>query len=673
MKKYILLILTTIIFSIAHAPPTSAASLVCSPLEIVWLRGSGQALNDTDYKSFTRAIRGKFQLEQTSPDFSLTELEYPAVSVSPTTYVGLVNSFGAYFSSGQEFAYGASVNTGVSQLINHYRNRLSDCPDTHFVFAGFSQGAQVIADALPQLDPNRIIYITLFGEPRLSLPEGIGAFPAACRGNALSEYRVWAPNCYTHTGALGARSPYIPDGWDDKVGLWCNSRDIICGSSKTFADMSLSAAGHKEYRSNGQMSVAASKIYNRLTQELPSDYFRPIELIESYHLIPPLQPAMDTVLIVDSTGSMGKHIDALRTPVLEFIRESSALYGRTAIIEYRDEEDEPEFPRVLCDFFCTPDEVEAKLLAISPDLTTGNDPPEGLLLALMTAYDSLDWRTGATKNAIVLTDNTFHDPDRTSSAIITLPKIVFRSKQIDPVNTFIFTTMDMNSNSKLQALASQTDGALFPLDLSSDPTDETTKAFRRITSRPVALLALDHYYAKPGDTVTLNAGLSYGVTAPITKYEWDFDADGIYDHESSSYKASFVANSSYRSSGLVVVRVTDSHGLSATMSAAVDITNFPPDLQEPPGASAPPPAQQIVDEDTPPQNNPTKTAETLASASSPKPPFSPMTGAAIGTDATKRNLLGVSIAAIILILWISKQFWSQGAQATSVVTQQSSY
>lgn len=431
--------------------------------------------------------------------------------------------------------------------------------------------------------------------------------------------------------------------------------------------MSLSATGHDEYRTNGQMNIVANKIFLSLLDNFSNDeLYSSLEPQPFIELIPPLQPAMDTVLVVDSTGSMSKFIDAFRQPALEFARESIALGGRVAIVEYRDVSS-PDYPLVLCDFSSSIEQVELLLGNIVPDLRSGGDPPEGLLLALMTAYNQLSWRDGATKSAIVLTDASYNDPDKTLSAILTLGKIAYRSKQIDPVNTYVITNPNNAIDSRIQNLATTTDGAVYNQDLETATIDSLLGVFHEIASRPVAVLSLNHYYAKPRETVTFDASLSYGVTAPIIRYEWDFDADGSYDFASSSPATSFTFGAEYVLDGLVVVRVTDSNGLVGTMSAVVDIVSFPPSQSEP----ATPVTTTAPSVSTPDPSSPhlvTTEDDTTSRVS-----LAPSTGAISNSQSASPDLRSATLAVIILLLWISKQFWLRGAPATSVVTQWSSY
>lgn len=171
--------------------------------------------------------------------YRTTDLEYPAVSVlEPFT-----NVVGAYLSAGKYYEFGKSVNAGVSALRRYYSDVAASCPDTKWVLAGYSQGSMVVSEAVKSFRHSNVLYIALFTDPQLSLPEGKGFFPDACSGKNLSEYRVYAPVCRTNTGRLKARNPYVYGELSGKYGLWCGPNDYICGST----EVPFNNGGHTDY------------------------------------------------------------------------------------------------------------------------------------------------------------------------------------------------------------------------------------------------------------------------------------------------------------------------------------------------------------------------------------------------------------------------------------------
>ena len=231
----------------------------CRDVEFVFARGSGQVQNTgPTYAEFEKRMAAAAQAVHAS--YRVTDLDYEAVAIRTDNVLGI------YSSAGEAYDFGHSVDTGVSELWRYY-NSLSGCNRTHWVLGGYSQGAMVVARALARLESSRVTYVSLFGDPKLYLPEGKGFNPPACRQQNLSSYRVYVPNCDTDDGILGERNPYIPDGFEGLMGLWCNYDDFICGSSKN----PLRNGGHSQYVSNGSIYQAAIIIQSRLYDKKP-DY-----------------------------------------------------------------------------------------------------------------------------------------------------------------------------------------------------------------------------------------------------------------------------------------------------------------------------------------------------------------------------------------------------------------
>ena len=208
--------------------------------------------------------------------YKIMDLEYPAVSVSVPNLTGV----GAFISAGKSFKFGRSVQTGVGSLVAYRSMVQMNCPDTRWILMGYSQGAMVVAQALKYFKVGELVYAGMFGDPELYLPEGRGAWPAACRGKNLSPYRVFVPNCHADNGSLGTRKPYEIDRFRGKYGLWCNNGDFVCGSSKNL----FNNGGHVEYRNGAYLQAFAivDKILTtnrvstnsvRLMREAPSEIY----------------------------------------------------------------------------------------------------------------------------------------------------------------------------------------------------------------------------------------------------------------------------------------------------------------------------------------------------------------------------------------------------------------
>ena len=403
-------------------PRTIVQAKSCPDLRVIFARGSGSERNNSqDYLNFKETIETK--LTTTDLRYEFIDLDYPAIGI---TDFGIM--LGAFFGAGDAYEFGESIKTGVNNL-THIVNDVS-CPGTKYVIGGYSQGAMVVSQALGGLNNDRVIYAATFGDPKLYLPEGKGAIPAACRGDNLSDYRMYVPDCRAYKGLLGAYIPYEPAEMVGKKGTWCNKMDIFCSSF-------FSITNHVSYVADNLYEDASKVIFDKITKT-----FGIVNTISSPH---------DTAILIDSTGSMASMIEKYKTEALRLARETLASGGRVALYDYRDLDD-PYQPVKHCDFnTCTLDLVELELNKIYAG--NGGDTPESLLSGSLHVMRDLEWKRGATKSLVVLTDADFLSPDRDGT---TFDQVVSLSKRIDPVNFYIITTAEYGE--VYEELASQTDG-----------------------------------------------------------------------------------------------------------------------------------------------------------------------------------------------------------------------
>ena len=404
--------------------PRMAVASSCPDLRVVFARGSGgERWKDNNYLAFKSAIETK--LATVNLNYEFIDLDYPAVGVGVDK---LDVTLGALIGSGNAYEFGDSIKSGIKNLKNMVNSNA--CPGTKYVVGGYSQGAMVVSKALSSLDSSKIIYAATFGDPWIYLPEGVGVMPAACKGKNLSDYRKYVPDCYAYKGLLGANVPYRTEALVDKVGTWCNKRDVFCSSHYNVSD-------HLGYIADDLYDDASKVIFDKITKAfgLPNT-------ISSPH---------DTAILIDSTGSMASMIEEYKAEALRLARQTLASGGRVALYDYRDLDD-PYNPVEHCDFnSCTLEVFERELADIPTD--GGGDDAESLLSASFHVMTSLKWKYGSTKSLVVLTDANFLAPDRDG---MTFDEVVAMSKRIDPVNFYIITNSEHGDDYKL--LASATDG-----------------------------------------------------------------------------------------------------------------------------------------------------------------------------------------------------------------------
>lgn len=506
----------------------------CKDVQFVFARGSGTGFGASEeWVSFERAIR--LQMAEVGVSYGVREVEYEAIEAD------FFVSIGALVSGGKAYRFGKSVAEGVSDVVNFYDKTLAKCGNTKFVLAGYSQGARVVMEALSKINSNNVIYVATFGDPNLYLPEGEAVNPPACRGENLSSYRAYAPNCHTFSGILGARVPYEDSRYMGKIDLWCENEDLVCGSSSNL----LVFSGHMKYASNGNIEDAVRRAVLKIREEV---------LRENVDSTIGKQAAMDTAILIDSSGSMGSYINRYRAEALRLAEKTFMTGGRVSLYEYRDLSD-PFDVRQLCGFDCSMSEFAEKLNAIK--VSGGGDFDESVLSATLGVMNTLSWRKGATKSIVVLTDAGYHSPDRDGT---TIGQVVRRSLEIDPVNIYVITEDSLRH--EYRELTESTGGKVFELNEMGVATDF-------VISRPVASLPFENYYGEVGKRFVFDASASYGVGGEIESYDWDLNGDGEFEITGAGAVVEKIFDEETES--FVVVRVNAADGGTSTMSAFVRV------------------------------------------------------------------------------------------------------
>jgi Cutinase/von Willebrand factor type A domain/PKD domain len=559
--------------SAAHA---AAIDDACAHVEAVWARGSGQGLGAGEANRFKEQLENR--IASATATLHVYELGTDAGTYDGHTYQAVNvsdvlngNAIGAKFSAGYGNDYGRSVDGGVGELYTYLLQRQEKCGTARFVLGGYSQGAQVVGQTLEKLaseqpgSMERIDFSALFGDPKLYLPEGIGAWPPACRGEDFSLWRRTVPDCDTDNGSLGARNPYLPTTLTSKIGLWCYDDDFVCGSDARF----WVTEGHMKYgQEGGAIDDAVREMAQRLKETLPPAVGAGLNT--SIMLIGTGTAGLDVVFLIDTTGSMGDDIDEAKQFASTMASTIHELRGRVALVGYRDAGDAytatvfSSLQSDLTEFQTQLDGLEAN---------GGGDTPEGLLHALMAALDGLDWRSGATKAAIVLTDADYHEPDLVDGS--TVNQVADRALEIDPVN--VYPVVPEFLQASYNELANLTSGQV--IVNTGDTAASLTAALTRIRNRPVALLPSTAYYGQPGEQFTFDASKSYAPDSRIVTYDWDFNGDGDIDRSTTDPTVTHVYEAPF--DGSMQVRVTAADGGVANASALVHVGTKTPGLAQP--------------------------------------------------------------------------------------------
>ena len=480
----------------------------CVDAQFIWLRGSGQELGEgEEYRAFREKVNERMEWNGVWVRYSFHEIDYPAVALNP------VVSIGAKLGAGDAWKYGDSVAEGIQKVQRYIAERVAKCPNERFVLTGYSQGAQVAAESLTGLDRWRVIYVALLGEPKLYLPEGLSVWPMspkACRGEERSSYRVWVPNCYTYEGILSARRPYVFSNWEGKVGVYCNDHDFICGSSINPLDND----GHLRYASI--MSMVASKVVEKVADVFPREEVRDelVALVKK-------RPTMDTVMLVNSTAMDQEALYEYAWMAAKLTEVTARNGGRVAVVEYKEASSEG-FPRIACDFGCSPTEVRRQISNMSiygKNAMWGQPAMKG---GMMLAYEGLEWRTESEKAMVI-----FNESSDDHASGVTEEDIFAKSLELGNVSIFIATGSGYPSGARRMAEGTGGEGFVNRLDWMR--TEFFDRILRHILERPVAKLPLTNYVSGIEERVYFDAGESYGVKSPIVQYDWDIHADRVYE------------------------------------------------------------------------------------------------------------------------------------------------
>ena len=305
--------------------------------------------------------------------------------------------------------------------------------------------------------------------------------------------------------------------------------------------------------------------------------------------------AVDIAFVIDTTGSMYDSIESVKVAAVNLVNDISARTSaaRFAVVDYRDFPErtdyEGDYPAKLdLDFSSNAATVDAAIGGL--ELGYGGDWAETMFSGLDRAF-ALSWRPGVKKLAIVLADAPPLSPEPFTG--LTADYIVQRSLAIDPVEVHFVDVGDVTADpgppeesdpgdtgdsmssassifeSPVLDIAARTNGAVHP----SSPNEAAAEIAATIDAsldRPYTW-AGGPYVGKVGETMTLDGRGSYGVTSDLVRWEWDLDADGIYEIDSNEATVTHRFDDAY--DGVVALRVTDAQGTTGLGSAITHITS----------------------------------------------------------------------------------------------------
>jgi len=193
----------------AFAPQARAAP--CSDVLVIAARGSGEtpdAQPGATIRDFIEALR---PLVPAGQRLLALGLRYPAVPVIPsgTDIFGWVPLA----------TYGDSVSQGVAELRLEVTLAATErsCPDRRIVLAGYSQGADVIARALPLVEryAHKVAAVVMFASPQFepAARSALGSFDPMRRG-------IFAGTAYAYSAP--------PPSAFRSIYSFCRDQDPVC-------------------------------------------------------------------------------------------------------------------------------------------------------------------------------------------------------------------------------------------------------------------------------------------------------------------------------------------------------------------------------------------------------------------------------------------------------------
>lgn len=289
------------------------------------------------------------------------------------------------------------------------------------------------------------------------------------------------------------------------------------------------------------------------------------------HPITPDSGNIDVVITLDATGSMIDDIDEVKNNIESIVDKvkSKSSSARFALVTYKDRPDQggdtSDYPsQVEQDFTDNVDTLKSKLESIT--VSGGGDDPETVFSGIDSSLN-LKWRDGVKKVDIVYGDAPAKDPEPVTN--FTWSSVADHAYKIDPVEVYGIDSGSLTTDGTFQQLVDKSGGKSYPITDASEASDAIIKALDTALSKPSMWLD-GPYMGMPGTTIDFDARGSYSANGTLTKYEWDFNGDGVYDQTTTTPQVSHTFDKLY--AGTVGVRVTDEKGQTAVGSTQVQIT-----------------------------------------------------------------------------------------------------
>ena len=217
--------------------PIDATMANCPTAKLFGLRGSSEKWNE--FGGFGRTIASyKNRMATKISGLAAEPVDYPAIPVDVvhTTYT---------------VAYDDSVSEGKGALVAHVRQFIASCPKTYVIFAGYSQGADVVLMSMREFtaaERKHVAAVDFFGNPHFN--------PKQVRVN-IGEFNPRLAGVY-FTGS----SDNIPSSWVALTNSYCTVGDPVCNFSgrnvaTCLVGLGVRRCAHQLYPNRGWTKSAA--------------------------------------------------------------------------------------------------------------------------------------------------------------------------------------------------------------------------------------------------------------------------------------------------------------------------------------------------------------------------------------------------------------------------------
>ncbi len=552
-----LFLLTTICVSILATSNSSYSETEpCKDVLIIFARGSGQPqtnrVEDKKNKKELNAYIDEIK-QRASSDMKLDaqELVYPALGGPlQESFPYFINAKIGWYASG---TYRTSVNDGISSAFALLNKEYIRCPNQRYILGGYSQGAQVMGDLLPRLGDNiknKIAYVALFGDPRFD----------------RNSFAAQGDHYFAATGILGKRNEF-PSEYKGKISSWCKRNDGICEGQLHTAFGTLSR--HSTYPEK-EISIAANNAVKALKQYYSG--------FNTKHIQPgSLSEKADVVFAVSSAANMRYPIQDIQANIAT-ITESAMLLSkdtRLGLVQFNNVKYGCDIKQPRNDLLLS--NQSTSFIARFNDLFgTCGSGKDDTLGGLMKAIDEQPWRSDARKIIILLDCNTPNDPELVSGISSKHVIDAARAKGVE-IDSVIRGNLPTQQN-YYSALASAAGGQsiFMPAGTTGDSIQMAkfiNQMYSKLGDAPIAMLA-EQRPAKPGVSISFNAGGSYDPDGTVSSYEWDFSNDNVVDAITTTPATSHTYSSEYI--GLATVRVISNDGGSGMASTQMSISESNP-------------------------------------------------------------------------------------------------